>query len=187
MGPCEGRPIRGACRVTPWDASSGRNNVGPKRVGRDAPRRQPAGFPIPDPGPVVVAAVLGGGLGYAIIAIGVGFIPAFVRITRAKVLTIRSLDYVEAARATGSGNTMILLRHVLPNSLPPLLVQTTLAIGYAIIAEATLSFLGLGAERGPELGVHALPGPVLPTDGVVDGVLPRYGHLLRRARFQPAR
>ena len=95
---------------------------------------------------LVIAAVLGGGLGYAMIAIGIGFIPAFVRIARAQVLTIRSLDYVEAAKATGTGNTMILLRHVLPNSLPPLLVQTTLAIGYAIIAEATLSFLRLGAE-----------------------------------------
>jgi peptide/nickel transport system permease protein len=97
---------------------------------------------------LVIAAILGGGLGYAMIAIGIGFIPAFVRIARAQVLTIRSLDYVEAAKATGTGNTMILLRHVLPNSLPPLLVQTTLAIGYAIIAEATLSFLGLGAEPG---------------------------------------
>jgi peptide/nickel transport system permease protein len=97
---------------------------------------------------LVIAAILGGGLGYAMIAIGIGFIPAFVRISRAQVLTIRSLDYVEAAKATGTGNTMILLRHVLPNSLPPLLVQTTLAIGYAIIAEATLSFLGLGAEPG---------------------------------------
>jgi peptide/nickel transport system permease protein len=97
---------------------------------------------------LVIAAVLGGGLGYAMIAIGIGFIPAFVRIARAQVLTIRNLDYVEAAKATGTGNTMILLRHVPPNSLPPLLVQTTLAIGYAIIAEATLSFLGLGAEPG---------------------------------------
>jgi peptide/nickel transport system permease protein len=97
---------------------------------------------------LVIAAILGGGLGYAMIAIGIGFIPAFVRIARAQVLTIRGLDYVEAAKATGTGNTMILLRHVLPNSLPPLLVQTTLAIGYAIIAEATLSFLGLGAEPG---------------------------------------
>jgi peptide/nickel transport system permease protein len=97
---------------------------------------------------LVIAAVLGGGLGYAMIAIGIGFIPAFVRIARAQVLMIRGLDYVEAAKATGTGNTMILLRHVLPNSLPPLLVQTTLAIGYAIIAEATLSFLGLGAEPG---------------------------------------
>ena len=97
---------------------------------------------------LVIAAILGGGLGYAMIAIGIGFIPAFVRITRAQVLTVRSLDYVDAARAIGTGHVGIMLRHILPNSLPPLLVQTTLAVGYAIIAEATLSFLGLGAEPG---------------------------------------
>ena len=97
---------------------------------------------------LVIAAILGGGLGYAMIAIGIGFVPAFVRITRAQVLTVRSLDYVDAARAIGTGHMGIMLRHALPTSLPPLLVQTTLAVGYAIIAEATLSFLGLGAEPG---------------------------------------
>ncbi len=97
---------------------------------------------------LVIAAILGGGLTYAMIAIGIGFTPAFVRITRAQVLTVRNLEYVQAARAIGSTNTRIMVRHVLPNSLPPLLVQTTLALGYAIIAEATLSFLGLGAEPG---------------------------------------
>src|SRR3712207_9217488 len=70
----------------------------------------------------------------------------------AQVLTVRSLDYVEAARAVGAGNIRIMLQHVLPNSLPPLLVQTTLAMGYAIIAEATLSYLGLGAEPGEQIG-----------------------------------
>src|SRR5215217_1615134 len=97
---------------------------------------------------LVIAAVLGGGLGFAMIAIGIAFIPNFVRITRAQVLTVRGLDYVEAARAVGASDTRIMIRHVLPNSLPPLLVQTTLAMGYAIIAEATLSYLGLGAEPG---------------------------------------
>jgi peptide/nickel transport system permease protein len=97
---------------------------------------------------LVIAAVLGGGLGFAMIAIGIAFIPNFVRITRAQVLTVRGLDYVEASRAVGAGNARIMLRHVLPNSLPPILVQTTLAMGYAIIAEATLSYLGLGAEPG---------------------------------------
>ena len=95
---------------------------------------------------LVIAAILGGGLGFAMIAIGIRFVPAFVRITPAQVLTVRGLDYVEAARAIGTGNLRIMIRHVLPNSLPPLLVQTTLAMGYAIIAEATLSHLGLGAE-----------------------------------------
>src|SRR5918997_1402342 len=93
-------------------------------------------------------ALLVGGLGFAMIAIGIGFVPAFVRITRAQVLTVRSLDYVDAARAIGTGHVGIMLRHVLPNSLPPLLVQTTLAVGYAIIAEATLSIMGRGAEPG---------------------------------------
>jgi peptide/nickel transport system permease protein len=97
---------------------------------------------------LIIATVLGGGLGYAMVAIGLTFVPAFVRITRAQVLSVRSLDYVDAARAVGVGHLSIMLRHILPNSLPPLLVQTTLAMGYAIIAEATLSFLGLGAEPG---------------------------------------
>jgi ABC-type dipeptide/oligopeptide/nickel transport system permease subunit len=74
--------------------------------------------------------------------------PAFVRITRGQVLTVRNLEYVQAARAIGTGHAKIMLRHVLPNSLPPLLVQTTLALGYAILAEATLSYLGLGAAPG---------------------------------------
>lgn len=97
---------------------------------------------------LVIAAILGGGLTYAMVAIGVGFMPAFVRITRGQVLTVRNLEYVQAARAVGTGNVKIMLRHVLPNSMPPLLVQTTLALGYAIIAEATLSYLGLGAAPG---------------------------------------
>src|SRR4028119_256951 len=85
---------------------------------------------------LVIAAILGGGLGYAMIAIGIGFVPAFVRITRAQVLTVRSLDYVDAARAIGTGHMGIMLRHVLPNSLPPLLVPTTPPVGYAILAAA---------------------------------------------------
>ncbi|MEJ7631363.1 MAG: ABC transporter permease [Rubrobacteraceae bacterium] len=97
---------------------------------------------------LVIAAILGGGLTFAMIAIGIAFIPNFVRITRAQVLTVRGLDYVEAARAVGAGHVRIMTRHVLPNSLPPILVQTTLAMGLAIIAEATLSYLGLGAEPG---------------------------------------
>lgn len=97
---------------------------------------------------LVIAAILGGGLTYAMIAIGIGFVPAFVRITRGQVLTVRNLEYVQAARAIGTSHATIMLRHVLPNSLPPLLVQTTLALGYAILAEATLSYLGLGAAPG---------------------------------------
>lgn len=97
---------------------------------------------------LVIASVLGGGLTYAMVAIGIGFMPSFVRITRAQVLTVRNLEYVQAARSVGMGDTTIMVRHILPNSMPPILVQTTLALGYAIIAEATLSYLGLGAAPG---------------------------------------
>jgi peptide/nickel transport system permease protein len=101
---------------------------------------------------LVIAAILGGGLGCAMIAIGIGFIPAFVRITRAQVLTVRGLDYVDAARCIGTNHARIMLRHVLPNSLPPLLVQTTLAMGYANIAEATFSYPDLGPNHGNRVG-----------------------------------
>jgi ABC-type dipeptide/oligopeptide/nickel transport system permease subunit len=97
---------------------------------------------------LVIAAILGGGLTFAMVTIGIAFIPNFVRITRAQVLTVRGLGYVEATRADGAGHVRIMTRHVLPNSLPPILVQTTLATGYAILAEAMLSYLGLGVEPG---------------------------------------
>jgi ABC-type dipeptide/oligopeptide/nickel transport system permease subunit len=80
------------------------------------------------------------------IAIGIGFAPAFVRIVRAQVMTVANQEYVQAARASGLPDLRIMLRHVLPNSLAPLLVQTTLAMASAILAEAALSFLGLGVQ-----------------------------------------
>ncbi|GAX90071.1 ABC transporter permease [Effusibacillus lacus] len=95
---------------------------------------------------LAMAAVLGGGFYNAMIAIGIGFIPTFVRITRAQVLTVRNLEFVQAAKAIGAKNWRIMFLHVLPNSMAPLLVQITLAMASAIIAEAGLSFLGLGAR-----------------------------------------
>jgi len=95
---------------------------------------------------LALAATLGTGFGNAMIAIGIGFTPAFIRIVRAQVLTVRGQEFVQAARAIGSPDLRILLRHVLPNSMAPLLVQTTLAMGSAILAEAGLSFLGLGVQ-----------------------------------------
>ena len=136
---------------------------------------------------LVIAAVLGGGLTFAMVALGIAFIPNFVRITRAQVLTVRGLDYVEAARAIGSGHIRIMTRHVLPNSLPPILVQTTLAMGYAIIAEATLSYLGLGAEPGePSWGSMLFQSQSYLTSAWWMAFF-RHGHLLRRPRLQPAR
>lgn len=95
---------------------------------------------------IALAAFLGPSLSNAMIAIGVSATPVFIRLTRAQVLAIKVEDFVEAARAVGNPHWRIAVRHVLPNVLPPLIVQSTLAIAAAIIAEASLSFLGLGQQ-----------------------------------------
>jgi peptide/nickel transport system permease protein len=95
---------------------------------------------------IALAAFLGPSLTNAMIAIGITATPLFVRLTRAQVLQVKVEDYVEAARAVGNSHLRIALRHILPNIVPPLIVQTTLAIAAAVIAEAALSFLGLGQQ-----------------------------------------
>ena len=95
---------------------------------------------------LALAATLGAGFGNAMIAIGIGFAPGFVRIARAQTLALAHQDYVLAAQALGMRDGRILLRHILPNALASLLVQTTLAMAAAILAEAGLSFLGLGVQ-----------------------------------------
>ena len=95
---------------------------------------------------IALAAFLGPSLTNAMIAIGISATPVFIRLTRAQVLAVKVEDYVEAARAIGNSQLRIALRHVLPNVVPPLIVQATLAIAAAVIAEASLSFLGLGQQ-----------------------------------------
>ena len=95
---------------------------------------------------IALAAFLGPSLVNAMIAIGVSATPIFVRLTRAQVLNVKVEDYIEAARAVGNPPWRIAVRHVLPNVAAPLIVQATLAIAAAIIAEASLSFLGLGQQ-----------------------------------------
>ena len=95
---------------------------------------------------IALAAFLGPSLSNAMIAIGISATPIFVRLTRAQVLNVKVEDYIEAARALGNHPLRIALRHVMPNVLAPLLVQATLAIAAAVIAEASLSFLGLGQQ-----------------------------------------
>jgi peptide/nickel transport system permease protein len=95
---------------------------------------------------IALAAFLGPSLTNAMIAIGISATPIFIRLTRAQVLQVKVEDYVEAARAIGNSHLRIALRHILPNIVPPLIVQTTLAIAAAVIAEAALSFLGLGQQ-----------------------------------------
>jgi peptide/nickel transport system permease protein len=95
---------------------------------------------------IALAAFLGPSLTNAMIAIGIAATPVFVRLTRAQVLAVKVEDYVEAARAVGNSHLRIALRHVFPNVVAPLIVQATLAIAAAVIAEASLSFLGLGQQ-----------------------------------------
>jgi peptide/nickel transport system permease protein len=95
---------------------------------------------------IALAAFLGPSLTNAMIAIGISAMPAFIRLTRAQVINAKVEDYVEAARAVGNPHRRIVLRHILPNILGPIMVQATLAIAAAVIAEASLSFLGLGQQ-----------------------------------------
>ncbi|HEX4235954.1 MAG TPA: ABC transporter permease [Caldimonas sp.] len=95
---------------------------------------------------IALAAFLGPNLTNAMIAIGVSATPIFVRLTRGQVINVKVEDYIEAARALGNSPFRIAWRHVLPNILAPVLVQATLAIAAAVIAEASLSFLGLGQQ-----------------------------------------
>ncbi len=95
---------------------------------------------------IALAAFLGPSLTNAMIAIGLSAMPIFVRLTRGQTLAVKTEDYVEGARAIGLGHGRILTRYILPNVFPPVLVQATLTIATAIIAEASLSFLGLGQQ-----------------------------------------
>ena len=95
---------------------------------------------------IAFAAFLGPSLGNATIAIGITTTPIFIRLTRGQVMAVKVEDYVEAARAVGNPHWRIALLHILPNILPALLVQATLSVAAAIIAEAALSFLGLGQQ-----------------------------------------
>ncbi|MBE3037974.1 MAG: ABC transporter permease [Chloroflexi bacterium] len=102
---------------------------------------------------IVIVTVLGPGLINALIAISIVSIPAYARVVRASVLSVREMDYVSATRAQGGNTFQILFKRILPNALTPLIVQGTLGIATAILDAAALSFLGLGAQPPmPEWG-----------------------------------
>lgn len=102
---------------------------------------------------ICLIAILGQGLNVMIIAIAIVYVPILARVLRGSVLSVKSSAYVEGARARGAGHLRLLLRHVLPNSIGPTLVQATLLLGFAIQIEAGLSFLGLGVQPPtPSLG-----------------------------------
>jgi peptide/nickel transport system permease protein len=95
---------------------------------------------------VYLVAVFGTGLSNVIIAISLAFIDDFARIARSMVLTIKEEQYIAAARTLGASDNRIMWRHILPNATAPIIVQATVSVSYAILAEAGLSFLGLGVE-----------------------------------------
>lgn len=95
---------------------------------------------------ISITAALGPQIQNAMIAIGVVAVPLYTRLTRGQVLSVREREYVTAARTLGAGPFRIVLRHIFPNVTNPLIVQATLSIAFAILAEASLSFLGLGAQ-----------------------------------------
>ena len=95
---------------------------------------------------VALAAAMGNSLGTVILAIGIANVPWLARVTRGQALAVRSLDFVAAAEAAGTTGVMIMWRHILPNSMAPLIVQATLGMGYAVLAEAALGFIGVGVQ-----------------------------------------
>lgn len=95
---------------------------------------------------IAIMAALGKGVENAMIAIGIVYIPIFARIARGSVLSIREEEFIEAARSCGATDGRILFKHILPNAMAPLIVETTLSLAFAILAEAALSFFGLGLQ-----------------------------------------
>ncbi len=95
---------------------------------------------------VYLVAVFGTGLANVIVAISLAYIDDFARIARGMVLSIKEEQYIDAARTVGVSDWRIMWRHILPNAMAPIIVQATVSVSYAILAEATLSFLGLGVE-----------------------------------------
>jgi peptide/nickel transport system permease protein len=93
---------------------------------------------------LVFAAMLGGGLKNVMIAVGISMVPSYCRLMRSQVLVVRQTDYVLAAHTVGCSDMRVMFRHIFPNSLPPLIVLVTINLGTAILAEAGLSFLGMG-------------------------------------------
>lgn len=100
-----------------------------------------------------IAAALGPGLLNLIIAVGIGSIPGYARIVRAQILSVKQMEYIEAARSIGASDFRLITKHILPNCLAPIIVQATMSIAIAILSAASLSFLGLGiTPPTPEWG-----------------------------------
>jgi peptide/nickel transport system permease protein len=95
---------------------------------------------------LMIAALLGGGIHNVILALGIATVPVYTRVTCGMALSIRENDYIVAERSMGASHLRIMVRHVLPNAFPPIIVVITLQLGFLILSEASLSFLGIGIE-----------------------------------------
>lgn len=102
---------------------------------------------------ISICAALGSGIVNTMIAVGISSIPTYARVFRSSVISEKSKEYIEAARAVGAGNARIILKHILPNSIAPVIVQASLGVAQAITTAASLSFIGLGIQPpNPEWG-----------------------------------
>ncbi len=132
--------------------------------------------------------MLGVGLENVIIAVALGVVPAVVRLVRAGTLSIRRRTFVDAARGLGASNRTIILHHVLPNALPPVIVQATLGLGATLLTAAGLGFLGLGVQQPtPEWGAMLGEGRQYIFSNPNVATFPGHRHLPDRARLQPRR
>jgi peptide/nickel transport system permease protein len=131
-----------------------------------------------------IVAILGPGINNVIIAVGIIYVPAFARIVRASVLSIKEKEYVEAARAIGQPDLQIMTRHILSNAWAPIIVQATLSVGQAIIYAAGLSFIGLGTQPpAADWGVMLKSGHEFLRDSPWMGLFPGLAILLTVLAF----
>ena len=136
---------------------------------------------------IAFAAFLGPGLGKVILALVITGWAGYARLARAQILQAKEMEYVLAARSLGASNARILLRHLLPNILQPVLVQATIAMAGAILAESTLSFLGVGVLPNAQLGRHAQRRPQPPLRRPPPRNFPRPSRNDRRSSLQSPR
>jgi peptide/nickel transport system permease protein len=122
---------------------------------------------------IAIMAILGRGINNAMIAIGIVYIPIFARIARGEVLSVKNEEFVEVARALGASDFEILYRHIFPNILGPIIVEISLSLSFAILAEAALSFFGLGTQPpDPSWGRMLSEGRAYIRQSVWMGIMP---------------
>ena len=136
---------------------------------------------------MAITAALGPGLEHAALALAIAWWPWYTRIARATAVSLREQPFIDAARAIGVRDSSVVMRHIIPNSLGPIVVQATVDVGTVILAAGSLAFIGLGARPPTPDWADGGAGPDLHPRPVVDRQLPGPGHLHRRAGLQRAR